>query len=277
MRVPGGRTLARGMLGKMRIGFQPPAERVRYPGGADSAACVSIDFDANSPERLAYNGEGTHAIVDLSEKHGIPLTWAICGKTAEQDMKAYYRLLDSKAPREIGIHTYSHIDVSKSTEEEVRGEILRCAGVLDLKAIPKTFVFPWNREGHFDLLKRMGFATYRGKQRVIGAPSNEKGLWNIPPVYYVDHNSIGAGDLINRYIDVCVRYRSVFHLWLHPWSLIERGDLAAMMETTMDPVFQHMAELRDDGLLSTSTMGEISAAMELENGGPDHPDLLLRT
>jgi len=274
VRLPWGRAIAGQMLHRLRIGFEPPSEAVGYPGGAEAAACVSIDFDANSPERLAANREGTYALVELSEEHGIPLTWAICGKTAEQDMRAYHRLLDSAERKEIGVHTYSHLDVSRASEEQVRDEVLRCVGALGLRTFPSTFVFPWNREGHFELLRRMGFTAYRGARRVIGAPSKRNGLWNIPPVFYVDHNSIGAGALIGRYIDACVQFRSVFHLWLHPWSLVERGDLGAMLSTTMGPVFEHMGRMRDEGRLSASTMGELSACMEGDGRGID---LLLRT
>lgn len=259
--IPGGRALAAGMLGRMRIGFEPPSPRTRYEGGAEAASCISIDFDANTPEREVANHEGTFALVELSERYGIPLTWAICGKTAEDDPSAFQRLAGSSVKPDIGVHTYSHIDVSRSTEEEVEREILRCTAVLGLPNFPRTFVFPWNREAHFDLLKRMGFRAYRSQRRVIGAPAPRNGLWNIAPVYYVDHNSLGAGGLIDRYIDVCLRFRSVFHLWLHPWSIIERGDLATMKRTTLEPVFARLAELRDEGRLAASTMGGIASWM----------------
>lgn len=256
-----GKFLAREMLQKLRIGFEPPTEAVRYPDGANSAACVSIDFDANTPERLAANRVGTYAIVELSEKYAIPLTWAICGKTAEEDRTAYNRLLDSGSPHEIGIHTYSHIDVSRSTSEQLEEEILRCIAVLGLRSNPETFVFPWNKEAHYDVLKRMGFIVYRGKWRVIGAPSAAKGLWNMRPVYYVDGNSLGAGSLVRRYVDTCIRFNSVFHLWLHPWSIVEGGSADAMVRTTLDPVFAHMAKKREEGVLSTNTMGELARSL----------------
>jgi peptidoglycan/xylan/chitin deacetylase (PgdA/CDA1 family) len=256
-----GKFLAREMLQKLRIGFEPPTEAVPYPDGANSAACVSIDFDASTPERLVANRIGTYAIVELSEKYGIPLTWAICGVTAEEDMNAYHRLLDSSTRPEIGVHTYSHIDVSHSTAEQLEAEIVRCIGVLGLSSDPETFVFPWNKEGHFDVLKRMGFIAYRGKHRVIGAPSAAKGLWNMRPVYYVDQKSLGAGSLVKRYVDTCIRFDSVFHLWLHPWSIVNDGSSATMVKTMLEPVFAHMAKKRDEGVLSTRTMGEIAKGL----------------
>lgn len=258
MSVPGGGFFARSLMGRMRIDFDPPTGQVEYPDGAPSAACISIDFDANTPSRKKDNHEGTEALVDLSEKYSIPLTWAICGKDAVADPEAYRRLKESTVTPEIGVHTYSHIDVSKSTAQELEGEISRCVAVLGLDRPPRTFVFPWNREGHFDVLRKMGFVVYRSKRRAISAPFEHEGLWNIPPVYYVDHLSLGAGALVKRYLDLCVRYRSVFHLWLHPWSIVERGDTAAMVRTTLDPVFSYMKEKRDASLLSTTTMEKLA-------------------
>ena len=250
---------------KLRIDFQPPSSDVGSPWSERAAACVSIDFDVTRPGREGPNRTGTFALVELSEKYGIPLTWAVCGRTAEEDAKAYSRILDSTAEQEIGIHTYSHIDVSRSGADELEGEITRCIAALGLPSVPRTFVFPWNREAHFDVLKRMGFLTYRGHKRVIGGLSKARGLWNIPPVYYVDQKSVGAGSLIKRYVDICVRHRAVFHLWTHPWSVVEEGGSAErMVRTALEPTFAYIAKKRDEGLLHTGTMGSLAAALEMD-------------
>jgi len=191
-------SLTRAALQRLRIGFEPPASGLRYPWGERAAACVSIDFDVTRPGREGPNRTGTFALVELSERYGIPLTWAICGRTAEEDVKSYSRILDSSAEHEIGIHTYSHIDASRSGADELEAEITRCVATLGLSSTPTTFVFPWNREAHFDVLKRMGFLVYRGDKRVIGGLSKARGLWNIPPVYYVDQKSVGAASLMKR-------------------------------------------------------------------------------
>ena len=258
-RVPGGGMVAKSLMNRLKTDFHPPTTAVEYPGQTRAAACMSIDFDANSPQRKAANHVGTFALVDLSEKYEIPLTWAICGKDAEADQDAYQRLKRSTVRPDIGVHTYSHIDVSKSSAEEVEAEVKRCIGTLGLSTAPRTFVFPWNREAHFPVIAKLGFTSYRAKQRAISAPMRSNGMWNIPPVYYIDQKSIGAGELVNKYLDLCVRYRSVFHLWTHPWGLVEDGTAAAMVRTTLEPVFSHMKDLREAGLLSTTTMADIAA------------------
>jgi len=256
-------TLTRATLRNLRIGFEPQGEGKTRPWKEPAAACVSVDFDVTKPGREAPNRTGTFALAELSEKYSIPLTWAVCGRTAEEDPESYSRILDSKAEREIGVHTYSHLDASQAGEDELEAEIKRCVAVLGLPAPPRTFVFPWNREAHFDLLSRLGFTAYRGKARVIGGLSRARGLWNIPPVYYVDQKSVGAASLMKRYVDLCVKHRAVFHLWTHPWSIVEEGGSAErVVETALEPVFAYMALKRDEGLLHTSTMGGIASALD---------------
>jgi len=256
-------SLTRAALQGLKIGFEPHDAVVGASWPEPAAACVSIDFDVTRPGREGPNRTGTFALVELSEKYGIPLTWAICGRTAEEDGKAYSRILESTAEQEIGIHTYSHIDASRSSAEELEAEIERCIAALGLPSTPRTFVFPWNREAHFDVLKRMGFLVYRGRERVVGGVSRASGLWNIPPVYYVDQKSVGAASLMKRYVDICVRHRAVFHLWTHPWSIVEEGGSSErMVRTALEPVFAYMAQKRDEGRLHTGTIGGLATVLE---------------
>lgn len=257
--------LTRTALQSLKIEFRPQAAGFNPPWGQRGAACVSIDFDVTKAGREEPNRTGTFALVELSERYGIPLTWAICGRTAEQDMTSYHRLLDSSVEHEVGIHTYSHIDASKAGAAELEAEIEKCMAALGLRSTPQTFVFPWNREAHFDVLSRMGFIVYRGRDRALGGLSKAKGLWNIPPVYYVDQKSLGAGSLMKRYLDLCVRHHAVFHLWTHPWSIVEQsGSAERMLKTALEPIFAYMAQKRDEGLLRTGTMGGLASALELE-------------
>ncbi|HEV2389525.1 MAG TPA: polysaccharide deacetylase family protein [Nitrososphaerales archaeon] len=256
-------SLTRATLQRLNIGFEPSGSVLRTPWPERAAACVSVDFDVTQPGREGPNHTGTLALLELSEKYGIPLTWAICGKTAVEDPEAYSRILDSEEEQEIGVHTYSHIDASISSADQLEAEIAKCVSVLGLPSAPITFVFPWNREAHFDVLQRMGFKAYRGKQRVIGGLSRDRGLWNIPPVYYVDQKSVGAAPLMKRYVDICVRHRAVFHLWTHPWSIVEEGGSSErMVRTALEPVFAYMAQKRDEGLLHTGTMGSLATVLE---------------
>jgi len=247
-------------LRMMRIDLEP-GRATGYEGSAKAAACVSVDFDVTSPERFPWNHDGTEALLRLSEAHGLPLTWAICGKTAVEDRWAYESILASSTTQEVGVHTYSHIYADETSEEAYEQDIERCIETLQISTRPSTFIFPKNREGHFGLLKRMGFRAYRGKQRAIGAPKSNQGLWNITPVYYVDPKSFQATGLIKRFVDACIARSAVFHLWTHPWSLAIDGKVDKMASDVIEPVFAYIEEKRNVGLLSFTTMGSLSEFM----------------
>ncbi|MGI0084722.1 MAG: hypothetical protein ACREBQ_06535, partial [Nitrososphaerales archaeon] len=154
------------------------------------------------------------------------------------------------------------IDVSACTETELEQEITKCVDILNPARTPKTFIFPWNRVGHFEKLKQMGFTTFRGRERVVGAPKLDRGLWNVPPVFYVDTKSFGAYDLVRRFVELCLEKRSVFHLWTHPWSVVYPDNADALVENLLEPLFAYLEAKRNSGKLSISTLGEISLTMQ---------------
>lgn len=204
------------------------------------------------------NRIGTSHMLEVSEKYSIPMTWAICGQTAEEDPDSYDAIRGCDVPQEIAVHTYSHADVASCSAEELKEEVERCLKVLDLPEHPRTFIFPWNRVGHFDLLAKMGFITYRGKTRSIGCPNQQSGLLNISPTYYVDTKSYKAHALMKKYLDVCISWNSVFHLWLHPWSVVLDGS-DEFVKNTLDPLMSYMKQKREEGVLATYTMGDLAS------------------
>jgi peptidoglycan/xylan/chitin deacetylase (PgdA/CDA1 family) len=264
--------MTRRALRFLKMEFNPSGGQARYPGGRPAASCVSVDFDATRPGRHASNHTGTYALDGLAERYSIPMTWAICGKTAEEDRDAYDRVLNSSVRHEIGIHTYSHVDVSTCTERDLEQEINMCLDSLGISSVPRTFIFPWNREGHFDLLSRLGFIAYRGRDRAIGGPVKMKSLWNIPPVYYLDEKSEGAASLVKRYVDLCIHSKAVFHLWLHPWSIASGDSALPLVSSTLDPILRYIAEKRDDGLLSCCTMGDLASVLDGGKVGTEHEE-----
>jgi len=196
----------------------------------------------------------------LARRYRIPITWAICGKSAEADMNSYSAIADSSRQDEVGVHTYSHIDATRASTEEFRSDIERCIKVLELES-PQTFVFPWNRVGHFDVLKQLGFKVFRGKERAIGVPIRTAGLWNVRPVYYVDRKSRGAETLIKKYVDICVALSAPLHIWTHPWCLASAGKPDPVMDT-LESVFRYVAEKREGGELRTMTLGELATSLD---------------
>jgi len=247
--------LAPTALKLLKMGYGPLPEG---PGGK-STACVSVDFDVTQPSRFDDNRKGTLALCELAARYGVPITWAVCGKSAEEDMRSYSAIAEAAGGSEIGVHTYSHLDATVAGKDEFRSDIERCIQVLGL-ASPRTFVFPWNREAHFDVLQSMGFRVYRGKDRAVGAPIVNQGLWNVRPVYYVDQKSRGAESLIKRYVDLCIHYSTPFHLWTHPWAMVVGGGTSEMLRT-LESLFAYIVEMRAGKSMETSTLGAIAATL----------------
>jgi hypothetical protein len=255
----------------MKIDLIPPTSST-FAGGGNAASVISIDFDhltksSSSTEKrwypevakglLAKNKTGTRDLLEVSERYQIPMTWALCGRTVQEDAQSYESILRSRPLQEIGVHTYSHIDVSACSDSELEEDVQKCLDVMKLNARPETFVFPWNREGHFELLRRMGFKTYRGQKRMVCQPIENLGMRNIPPTYYVDKKSFREYALIKRYLDFCISWNCVFHLWLHPWSVVLDDDRGLFVRETLDPLFSYMKQKREDGTLKTCTLSEL--------------------
>ncbi len=257
---PGSRPLiSKSVLRGLKMDYGPFPKTTN--GRGMPPACISVDFDVTEPSRYEANRKGTLFILELADTYGIPITWAVCGKSVEDDLKSYSAILGASTRHEIGVHTYSHLDASTSSRDDFRSDIERCIRALGLDS-PRAFVFPWNRESHFDVLKEIGFTVYRGKRRAVGIPLWNDGLWNVRPVYYLDQKSLGAESLIKAYIDLCLRNGAVFHLWSHPWSLVADGDTDRMAKT-LGSVFSYLARLRKENKIALTTLGELTSSLNL--------------
>ena len=239
-----------------------PAKSDRiYPGGKRAAACVSLDFDVTRESRAEANHTGTHLLLYCAERYGIPLTWAICGMTAEKDPEPFEAVMHAGETHEIASHTYSHLRVDAATPAELEADMEKwrtAVGELN----PRTFIFPYNRLGNFETLRRLGFTNYRGEERMIGAPLAENGFCNIPPVMYLSGRSGGTVATAKLFVDICVRYRSVFHIWSHPWNLSREGDPTKYSELVLNPIFSYLKEKQDEGSLQLCTMGQLTHSMQ---------------
>lgn len=269
------------VLRALNVDYGPIRDGMCYRQGRRSVFCFSVDFDVTRPERGDPNKIGTLELLRLSEAYHIPLTWAICGETAENDLRSYHSITDSKTPREIGIHTYSHLDSQAASPDAFREDLQRCLQVLNLEARPRTFTFPWNREAHFEVLNEFGFRAFRGASRAVGVPVQCGGLWNVRPVYYVDQKSARASGLMKEYISLCREYSAVCHFWTHPWSIMDGNRSKEMLEALND-VFGYVSSLRDASELETSTLGDLAEWLDSSTGvgataGELHPGMLDHT
>ena len=245
------------LLGLAGVSLRPGSKGVSYPEGRRAAACVSLDFDVTKESRREANRGGTRLLQGLAERYEIPLTWAICGMTAQEEPSLLEAVLGSSVEHEVAFHTYSHIRVDLVTPSQLEEDYHRWRNVMG-EVVPKTIVFPYNKEGNFETIRKLGFTTFRGEERRVGPPFVDKGSWNISPVLYLSGRSEGTVSTAKMFIDLCARYRSVFHLWSHPWNLSREGDPERFARDVLEPIFAYLSEKRQAGALNLNTMVQLS-------------------
>lgn len=157
------------------------------------------------------------------------------------------------------------------------GQIAQAKGVR-----PDTFIYPYNRVAHIDLLKKHGFVGYRdrlkprvGKLGKILTLADELNIWPrpqrgeyrngiaaIPAGYFVNWRH-GARAKIPAAVSVArmknlvrraARSGSVAHVWLHPHNLITGPSTAILLEA----VLAEAARLRDRGEIRIETQKQYS-------------------
>jgi peptidoglycan/xylan/chitin deacetylase (PgdA/CDA1 family) len=200
----------------------------------------------------------------------------------------------SRIKHEIGSHSCSHLlfagpdPGADRAEEDVR----RAVAIARMEGIRmESFVFPRNRVGHLDLLKRYGFRAYRAPDRsrfenrlpptlfgiarwlegsfamepITGRPRlDPSGLVEIPGGLLFREPPRRVGPVVSvrtlirrakKGIDAAVRERSVFHLWAPLANLAHKPDdhLRAVEE-----ILGYAALLRARDALDVMTMGELA-------------------
>lgn len=171
-------------------------------------------------------------------------------------------ILKSSINHEIACHTFSHIDCTEKNcpPELFISEIEACKNVAADKGIElKSMVYPGGTFGNFNLLKKMGFTSYRKEMKYnIDLPSIDKyGLVQIPSScgldkWKYDWNSGKYIKVITSYLDKAAKYKKVAHLWFHPsmnvWYL----------ENVLPTILKNIFSMREQGKLEILTMGELA-------------------
>jgi len=290
---------------------------------------VSIDFElawgtADRPyaarlRRLCETErrEVVDRLLGLFEEYEIRATWAIVGHlfldqpavTSRANPELYYasdlieRIRRCPVEQEIGSHSFHHIEMMESECPRARAEadVAECVRQAARWNIDmKTFIFPRNLVGHLDILKRLGFACYRGPEphwyadrrrtvrrmghllEILAArtppavmPREEGGIWNIPGsmLYTPSH---GARRYLpvwmrvlraRRGLDEAVRRRQIFHLWFHPTDLAGRVDA---MIGGLRRIFDRAARLRESGQLAICPMRDLVPAGSFATEKEEH-------
>lgn len=174
------------------------------------------------------------------------------------------KILNSKTRHEIGCHSFSHcsFDEKHSSPELIEAELEACQRAANKFGIKlKSFVFPGNFHGHFDLLNKYGYKIIRYKRnefKEIGFP--EKISENL----YAIHDSL-AFDIseegwdynyvlwkLKKYVEKAIEKKAIVHFWFHP---------SIKKEQIIDyffPFLEYIQVEREIGKLDIKTMKELN-------------------
>ena len=196
-------------------------------------------------------------------------------------------ILSNRIEHEIGYHSFSHVIFSECSREVAEAEIKEGVKLANEFGITlKSFVFPENKIGHVDILKENGFKIYRcenlgrydlnqsflirkfngGIDKMIAPPTEPKwmdGIWKIPSSMYFCDPQIKFSVLPKAKIGLyrAIRSKKVFHIFLHPHSLLVYPSL----KDDLDKFLGIVAKRRDEGKIAVMMMGEFAEGLKRKN------------
>jgi peptidoglycan/xylan/chitin deacetylase (PgdA/CDA1 family) len=258
-------------------------------------------------------------LLNLFEKHNIPATWAVVGHLfldhceytngmPHKDMPRFNenwysidpctdikkeplfygrdiieKILSTQIKHEIGYHSFSHVPFSDCTREVAEAEIKKGIELAkEFNITFESFVYPENKIGHVDILKKYGFKIYRGqnsrgnnankiiplriinftKSEIMGSPVEpifREGIWEIPgsmqfsdplfPYNLVSRAKLGTNKAI--------RNNKIFNVFLHPGTLLAEP----ILEKKLDNFLAFVANKRDEGKIHVMTMGNYAKVL----------------
>lgn len=203
------------------------------------------------------------------------------------------QVMDCKVPQEIGSHSFSHIMfgdkgcTAACAESDIK-KWLEIAAIYQIK--PDSFVFPFNSEGHYEVLKHYGFKIYRSNNtegyfriknkkikravhildRILAvSPSTGKveadtsGLLKTTGNFcYFRYNGWknyltwkSAVRKSKKGIDKAIAKSEIFHFWFHPFEIA-----ANLNESIKDlnEIFNYASGKINLGLLENKTMNQLT-------------------
>lgn len=225
------------------------------------------------------------AFLNLFEKYNIPVTWSIVGKLFFENYEDIIeKIISSPVEHEIGYHSFSHVNFLKCDNITAEHEINKIYDIQkDYKISFKTFVYPENKIGYVDLLKKNNFLLYRGPNLAgknvnrslpirtwnfltskLIAPTTvpiwKEGIWELPTSMLFNDN-LFPQTLVFRSkqgIKKAIKENKIFHIYLHPEDIILKPNLIDKLEEVLK--FVKIKERKKE--IEVKTMAEIALILE---------------
>ncbi len=257
-----------------------------------------VDEKEHSKERrikaATSQKENFYPFVEMVQKIGIPLTWAIVGKLADSDSlpsenekfspswaqrdwydssykelerslwdgEEYLNYIEKNlSDHEIKSHGYGHIDyIDKATTEKVAKWDMGYGIAALRKRGHKIngFVYPCNHHGHLHLLEENKIEIIRGKDEQWQTQNKP---FHTPLGFWISPTFFTASEVISL-IDLAVEKKAFFHPWMH---LLECDLKQNDIEDFYYPIFSHVKKLNEQGVLDILSFDEINKHLSVNN------------
>lgn len=187
----------------------------------------------------------------------VPVTFALRGQLTEVNNSIIELILRSPIKHDIGAHGYYHNSFTMLSAPEAENELRMISiGMKKFNIKPTSFVFPKNKIAHLNLLEKYGYTCFRGLGgfKDDGMYVKKHGrLFDIHPGLYLGYSLCPA--FLNKIIDISVRHKLPFHVWLHAWNLGQTKVSANRMITkVLLPLFKYAKKKQRNGMLAFETM-----------------------
>jgi peptidoglycan/xylan/chitin deacetylase (PgdA/CDA1 family) len=199
-------------------------------------------------------------LIRFFDNLAIPVTFAIRGQLVEVENSILEQLLNSPIEHEIGAHGYYHRTFTSLSRAQAQNELeMISTGFQKFGVKPTSFVFPWNRVSHLNMLERFGYVSYRDEGGLLkeGMFVRRKGqLYDVHPGFHLGltYDPI----FLNKIIDIAATRRLPFHVWFHPRDLFEtRGSTQKTIERVLSTIYKYAKEKEKEGTLKFETMQSI--------------------
>ncbi|MDO8569780.1 MAG: polysaccharide deacetylase family protein [bacterium] len=230
------------------------------------------------------------ALLELSEKYQLPITFAVIAHVALSDCAThdkpapfkpswaksdwydldphsnlelnqdYYgadlltEIKNSSINHEIATHGFSHDDLgdSETTRAVAKLEISQSEEILrKINEDLSTFIFPNNNVAYADLLKEFGFTTYRVKQNQE-IKKDSLGLYQFPNGLWISPQAFSNQDLVDL-IDKGVSRKQLINFWCHLFEF----DSPREFKSFFEPIFSHIESCKRKGIIEALTIKDI--------------------
>lgn len=174
-------------------------------------------------------------------------------------------IMQSKAPHEIGTHSFSHINffAFRSTAELIQKELDACiAAMRSFGLKPRSLVFPHNiaEYSYSPLLASRGITAVRHRDDNVRLSYPERTSSGIYKIYESMNLRKAAyynyPDKAKIFIQKAIQRQAAYSLWFHP------SDPSILFEIELRAILRYISEERNRGRIWVTTMQDLAAYCE---------------